>query len=104
MSSNASGSAEPYLLVEKCGSMRGTPIYVITKHIPASVGYSTTREIRCMDLGEEALGSYKAKQGGCTQIQYYNETSDLRCTNCGMDFSKFYLRQNLFIEIRGLPA
>lgn len=85
--------------------MRGTPIYVITKYIPASGGYpATTREIRCMDLGGEALGNYKAQQGGCTQIQFFNEPSDLRCTACGMDFSKFYLRQNLFIEVRGLPA
>ena len=27
------------------------------------------REIRCMDLGDEALGSRKASEGGCTQIQ-----------------------------------
>jgi len=26
---------EPYLLVEKCGSNRGNPIYVITKYIPS---------------------------------------------------------------------
>ncbi|KAI0062293.1 hypothetical protein BV25DRAFT_1804301, partial [Artomyces pyxidatus] len=62
------------------------------------------REIRCMDLGDTALGNYKASQGGCTQIQFFNEVSDLRCTNCGNEFSKFYLRQNLLIEVRGLPA
>ncbi|KAI0318957.1 hypothetical protein OF83DRAFT_1055907, partial [Amylostereum chailletii] len=62
------------------------------------------REIRCMDLGAEAFGTYKAKQGGCSQIQFFNETSDLKCTNCGMEFSKFYLRQNVLVEVRGLPA
>ncbi|KAA1471204.1 hypothetical protein DENSPDRAFT_837142 [Dentipellis sp. KUC8613] len=105
MASNESESTEPFLLVEKCGSNRGRPIYVITKHMPAAGGDpARTREIRCMDLGEEALGSYKAQQGGCTQIQFYNDTNDLKCTNCGMEFSKFYLRQNLFLEVRGLPA
>lgn len=27
-----------------------------------------------------------------------------RCTNCGMEFSKHYLRQNLLMEVRGVPA
>src|SRR6266404_810991 len=27
------------------------------------------REIRCMDLGQTALGNWKAQQGGCTHIQ-----------------------------------
>ncbi|KAF8559547.1 hypothetical protein OG21DRAFT_461848 [Imleria badia] len=119
---------EPYLLVEKCGASRGKPIYVITKHIPATDTYpSRTREIRCMDLGGEALGSFKAKQGGCTQIQvspwsaldqapmyfnscaqFFNETSEgnLKCTNpeCGMEFSKASLQDNAYIQIQGLPA
>ncbi|KAF8844994.1 hypothetical protein BDN67DRAFT_962469 [Paxillus ammoniavirescens] len=106
-----SGSdSEPYLLVEKCGSSRGKPIYVITKHIPATTTYpSRTREIRCMDLGGEALGSYKARQGGCTQIQiqFFNESSgNLKCTNseCGMEFSKASLQDNAYIQIQGLPA
>ncbi|KAG1831797.1 hypothetical protein EV424DRAFT_1313811, partial [Suillus variegatus] len=65
------------------------------------------REIRCMDLGGEALGSYKARQGGCTHIQ----VGDLNififcysCTGCGMEFSKVMLRQNAYIEIKGLPS
>ncbi|KAF8447993.1 hypothetical protein L210DRAFT_2830466 [Boletus edulis BED1] len=120
---------EPYLLVEKCGASRGKPIYVITKHIPL-VGVSSpnpaclfyshfllisatdtypsrTREIRCMDLGGEALGTFKAKQGGCTQIQFFNEASGhLQCTNpeCGMEFSKASLQDNAYIQIQGLPA
>lgn len=80
---------------------------MITKHIPASNGYSSrTREIRCMDLGGEALGSYKARQGGCTQIQFFNESENLKCTanGCGMEFSKVMLRQNAYIEIKGLPS
>jgi len=56
-----------------------------------------------MDLGREALGNYKAEEGGCTHIQFYNETQYLRCIKCGNEFSKFYLRKDLFIEIRGLP-
>jgi hypothetical protein len=39
MSEAAESSTEPYLLVEKCGSARGVPIYVITKHIPSVHGY-----------------------------------------------------------------
>jgi len=104
----SSSDPEPYLLVEKCGSSRGKPIYVITKHTPATATYpSRTREIRCMDLGEEALGAYKARQGGCTQIQFFNESSgNLKCTNseCGMEFSKASLRHNAYIQIEGLPA
>ncbi|KAI6005969.1 hypothetical protein EDD15DRAFT_693462 [Pisolithus albus] len=65
---------EPHLLVEKCGSSRGRPIYVITKHTPDKY-HTRTREIRCMDLGLEALGSYWVRQGGCTQIQFFNESS-----------------------------
>ncbi|KAG2064629.1 hypothetical protein BDR04DRAFT_1109817 [Suillus decipiens] len=43
-------------------------------------GYSSrTREIRCMDLGGEALGSYKARQGGCTHIQFFNQPEYLKC-------------------------
>jgi len=104
MSGAAEPSTEPYLLVEKCGSTRGVPIYVITKHTPATGGYSSrTREIRCMDLGGEAMGTYKARQGGCTYIQFKNELNDLRCTGCGMDFSKFYLKQSALIDIKGLP-
>jgi len=101
-----SGSdTEPHLLVEKCGSSRRNPIYVITKHIPPSDGYpSRTREIRCMDLGREALGSYKAREGGCTHIQFFNESDSLTCTGCGMEFSKAMLRQNAYIEIKGLPS
>ncbi|KAN0077316.1 hypothetical protein V8E55_011171 [Tylopilus felleus] len=99
---------EPYLLVEKCGASRGKPIYVITKHIPTTDAYpDRTREIRCMDLGAEALGSFKAKQGGCTQIQFFNEASGhLKCTNpeCGMEFSKASLQDNAYIQIQGLPA
>lgn len=63
--------------------------------------------MRCMDLGAEALGSYKARQGGCTQIQFFNESSGvLKCTNadCGMEFSKISLRDNPYIEVRGLPS
>ncbi|KAI6039044.1 hypothetical protein EDC04DRAFT_2569015, partial [Pisolithus marmoratus] len=62
------------------------------------------REIRCMDLGPEALGSYWARHGGCTQIQVgFNY---LACTNadCGMEFSKTSLRDNPYIEVRGLPS
>jgi len=104
MSEAAESSTEPYLLVEKCGSARGVPIYVITKHIPATGRYPyRTREIRCMDLGAEAMGSYKATQGGCTYIQFRNETDDLRCMNCGMDFAKTFLRASGLIEVRGLP-
>ncbi|KIL00433.1 hypothetical protein PAXRUDRAFT_237163 [Paxillus rubicundulus Ve08.2h10] len=68
---------------------------------------SRTREIRCMDLGGEALGSYKARQGGCTQIQFFNESSgNLKCTNseCAMEFSKASLQDNAYIQIQGLPA
>ncbi|KAG1782462.1 hypothetical protein EV702DRAFT_1192139 [Suillus placidus] len=104
MSSNETDT-EPYLFVEKCGSTRGNPIYVITKYIPAMNGYSSrTREIRCMDLGGEALGSYKARQGGCTHIQFFNHPEHLNCTGCGMEFSKVMLRQNAYIEIKGLPS
>lgn len=56
-----------------------------------------------MDLGAEAMGTYKAQQGGCTYIQFKNELNDIRCTGCGMDFNKFYLRQSGLIEVRGLP-
>ncbi|KAG2050726.1 hypothetical protein BDR06DRAFT_939994, partial [Suillus hirtellus] len=84
-------------------------------------GYSSrTREIRCMDLGGEALGSYKARQGGCTHIQvgdidsrrkvisifhhhmsqFFNHAEYLNCTGCGMEFSKVMLRQNAYIEIK----
>ncbi|KAI6150796.1 hypothetical protein BKA82DRAFT_4119839 [Pisolithus tinctorius] len=101
----SSSDDEPHLLVEKCGSSRGRPIYVITKHTPDRY-HSRTREIRCMDLGPEALGSYRARQGGCTQIQFFNESSGvLKCTNadCGMEFSKTSLRDNPYIEVRGLP-
>ncbi|KAF8275046.1 hypothetical protein EI94DRAFT_20776 [Lactarius quietus] len=112
-------STEPYLLIEQCGSKYGRLIYVITEHIPASEGYpASTREIRCMDLGKTALGNWKAQQGGCTHIQFFNEINDLngvplclfvstrsrRCTNCNMEFSKHYLRQNLLMEVRGVPA
>jgi len=98
-------STEPYLLIEQCGSKYGRPIYVITEHVPASGGYpASTREIRCMDLGKTALGNWKAQQGGCTHIQFFNEIDDLKCTNCGMEFSKHYLRQNLLMEVRGVPA
>ncbi|KAN0123883.1 hypothetical protein V8E52_002373 [Russula decolorans] len=98
-------STEPYLLIEQCGSKYGRLIYVITEHIPASGGYpASTREIRCMDLGMTALGNWKAQQGGCTHIQFFNEINDLKCTNCGMEFSKHYLRQNLLMEVRGVPA
>lgn len=34
-----------------------------------AIATRTKREIRCMDLGNEALGSRKALEGGCTQIQ-----------------------------------
>jgi len=75
----AESSTEPYLLVEKCGSARGVPIYVITKHTPVRGGHpNRTREIRCMDLGAEAMGTYKAQQGGCTYIQFKNELNDFR--------------------------
>jgi len=105
MSQNETASSEPYLLVEKCGSQRGNPIYVITKYSPATGGYpSRTREIRCMDLGSEAFGTYKALQGGCSQIQFFNDVDDLKCTKCGQDFSKFYLRQSALIEVKGLPT
>ncbi|KAI0273600.1 hypothetical protein BC834DRAFT_966104 [Gloeopeniophorella convolvens] len=98
-------STEPYLLIEQCGSKYGKPLYVITEHTPASGGdHVTTREIRCMDLGKTALGNWKAQQGGCTHIQFFNDISDLKCTNCGMEFSKHYLRQNLLMEVRGVPA
>jgi len=97
-------SEEPYLLVEKCGSNRGVPIYVITKYTPGSDNIPTrTREIRCMDLGAEAMGTYKAREGGCTYIQFKNEINDFRCMGCGMDFSKHYLRHSALIECRGLP-
>ncbi|KAG2144998.1 hypothetical protein BD769DRAFT_1347361, partial [Suillus cothurnatus] len=62
------------------------------------------REIRCMDLGGEALGSYKARQGGCTHIQVGDVDSCRDCTGCGMEFSKVMLRQNAYIEIKGLPS
>ncbi|KAL4074464.1 hypothetical protein V8B97DRAFT_1695400 [Scleroderma yunnanense] len=103
----SSSDTEPYLLVEKCGSSRGKPIYVITN---ASNTYpiGRTREIRCMDVGAEALGSYKTRQGGCTQIQFFNESLSgvLKCTNaeCGMEFSKTNLRDSAYIEVRGLPS
>lgn len=42
MSEAAESSTEPYLLVEKCGSARGVPIYVITKHIPSVTGRLST--------------------------------------------------------------
>jgi hypothetical protein len=90
-----------------------------------------------MDLGGEALGSYKARQGGCTHIQvgdvdscrefnlnfyqFFNQPEYLKCvfplantdeaqyichscTGCGMEFSKVMLRQNAYIEIKGLPS
>jgi len=96
-----SEAAEPYLLVEKCGSERGVPIYVITKHTPSAGGYpSRTREIRCMDLGAEAMGTY---EGGCTYIQFKNELNDFRCTGCHKEFSKYILRQSALIEIKELP-
>lgn len=96
-----------------------------------------------MDLGGEALGSYKARQGGCTHIQvgdvdsrrkvisifhhhmsqFFNHAEYLKCvfplptlmklnififccscTGCGMEFSKVMLRQNAYIEIKGLPS
>jgi hypothetical protein len=41
--------------------------------------------------------------GGSEPI-YFGFASAARCAGCGLDFSKFYLRQNLFIEIRGLPT
>ncbi|KAH9005121.1 hypothetical protein EDB86DRAFT_1719979 [Lactarius hatsudake] len=116
-------STEPYLLIEQCGSKYGRLIYVITEHIPASGEHpASVREIRCMDLGKTALGNWKAQQGGCTHIQFFNEINDLkwdpclsvpclstfrlsrRCTNCGMEFSKHYLRQNLIMEVHGVPA
>ncbi|KAI0006005.1 hypothetical protein BJV74DRAFT_13573 [Russula compacta] len=82
---------------------------------------SCKHQIRCMDLGNTALGNWKAQQGGCTHIQvgeipplpfsspsphlqFFNEINDLKCTNCGMEFSKHYLRQNLLMEVRGVPA
>ena len=37
MSETAETSTDPYLLVEKCGSTRGVPIYVITKHVPSVI-------------------------------------------------------------------
>jgi len=57
-----------------------------------------------MDLGSEAFGTYKALQGGCSQIQFFNDVDDLKCTKCGQDFSKFYLRQSALIEVKGLPT
>jgi hypothetical protein len=33
--SESGSETEPHLLVEKCGSNRGNPIYVITKYIPS---------------------------------------------------------------------
>jgi hypothetical protein len=105
--------SEPYLLVEKCGSQRGNPIYVITKYSPSvsllpnvretqerlqsnrwipnadsktsdcdyvyAVSNPLQREIRCMDLGAEAFGTYKALQGGCSQIQ---ASADLIVQSC----------------------
>jgi len=95
---------EPYLLIEKCGSLRGEPIYIITKYTPSKGNYAAKAySIRCMDLGKEALGNYKAEEGGCSQTQFFNGASDLRCTKCGMEFSKFYLRQEPYIEVKGLP-
>jgi len=105
MSQTEATFTEPYLLVEKCGSQRGNPIYVITKYSPPTDGYlARTREIRCMDLGAEAFGTYKALQGGCSQIQFFNEVDDLKCTKCGQEFSKFYLRQSALIEVKGMPT
>ncbi|KZP03046.1 hypothetical protein FIBSPDRAFT_521946 [Athelia psychrophila] len=99
----AETAGDPYLLVEKCGSNRGIPIFVITKYTPSPGRASRTREIRCQDLGEEAMGSYKAQQGGCSYIQFKNEKDDFRCSGCGQDFSKKYLRQSALIEVRDLP-
>jgi len=59
-----------------------------------------------MDLGSEALGAFKAS--GCTQIQFFNDSASgqLKCTNaeCGIEFSKASLRDNAYIQIKGLPA
>jgi len=97
-------SSEPFLLIEKCGSHRGEPVYIITKHIPAKgINPARAYSIRCMDLGKEALGNYKAEEGGCSQTQFLNGPSDMRCLKCGMEFSKFYLHKELYLEIRGIP-
>ncbi|KAI5124540.1 hypothetical protein M0805_003062 [Coniferiporia weirii] len=97
-------SSEPYLLVEKCGALRGEPIYIINKHTPARGNYPAKAvSIRCMDLGKEALGNYKAEEGGCSQTQFFNGVSDLRCTKCGMEFSKFLMRKEPYVQVRNLP-
>ncbi|KAG0707798.1 hypothetical protein DFH29DRAFT_598409 [Suillus ampliporus] len=49
---------------------------------PLAMATQVGREIRCMDLGGEALGSYKARQGGCTHIQFFNQAEHLKCTGC----------------------
>ncbi|KAL5529161.1 hypothetical protein ACEPAG_5135 [Sanghuangporus baumii] len=97
-------SSDPYLMVEKCGSLRGEPIYIITKHVPARGNYPEKAvSIRCMDLGKEALGNYKAEEGGCSHTQFINGATDLRCANCGTEFSKYLMRREPYIAVRGLP-
>ncbi|KAF8478707.1 hypothetical protein DFH94DRAFT_694056 [Russula ochroleuca] len=107
-------SSDPYLLIEQCGSKYGRLIYVITEHIPASGGYPAStvgqtplvddvrsddhlffrkREIRCMDLGMTALGNWKAQQGGCTHIQFFNEINDLKNL---ADTSPLHTRPRIF--------
>jgi len=101
-----STSRDPYLLIELCDdtTVHGRPVYKVTKHVPAEGGNpATTLIIRCIDLGREALGNYKAEEGGCSQYLFFNETKDLRCAKCGMDFSKSYLGKDLYLEVKGIP-
>jgi hypothetical protein len=57
MSEAAEEFTEPYLLVEKCGSERGVPIYVITKHIPSVHGH-LHRSVSMLKISRSATGGY----------------------------------------------
>ncbi|PAV23718.1 hypothetical protein PNOK_0078600 [Pyrrhoderma noxium] len=96
--------SDPYLVVEQCGTLRNEPVYIINKHTPEKGNYpAKIVSIRCMDLGKEALGNYKAEEGGCSTNQFVDAISDLRCAKCGMEFSKYLMRQEPYIHIKGLP-
>ena len=65
MSGAVESSTDPYLLVEKCGSARGVPIYVITKHTP-SVRYC--RRYCVSDIYRSATGGYPPRTVCATRI------------------------------------
>jgi len=72
----SSSDTEPHLLVEKCGSNRGNPIYVITKHIPSVVSFSLSESKLRADAFISAL-AMAIQVGRWGQLTFFVPTTTL---------------------------